>query len=66
MIAAALVAVAERTDCRRAWALARAALPLLSALAEDDIASALADPQYAMDISSITEGPKETYIGQVA
>ena len=41
------------------------ASPRLATLADDDIVSALSDPQYAMDISSITEGSeKETYIGQ--
>lgn len=39
--------------------------PRFVALAEEDIAAALANPRYAMDISSITEGSeKETYIGQ--
>ena len=65
LIAAALVAVAEA--CRlpaRVGARTRGPAQM-SALAEDDIASALADPQYAMDISSITEGSeRETYIGQ--
>jgi len=42
-----------------------APLPRLAALAEEDIASALSDEKYAMDISSITAGSeKETYIGQ--
>eukprot|EP00316_Scyphosphaera_apsteinii_P015950 CAMPEP_0119315654 /NCGR_PEP_ID=MMETSP1333-20130426/36701_1 /TAXON_ID=418940 /ORGANISM="Scyphosphaera apsteinii, Strain RCC1455" /LENGTH=379 /DNA_ID=CAMNT_0007321087 /DNA_START=11 /DNA_END=1150 /DNA_ORIENTATION=- len=44
---------------------ARASAPRMVALADDDIARALADEKYAMDISSITEGSeKETYIGQ--
>lgn len=46
--------------------VARASVRLAAtALADKDIALALDDPKYAMDISSITAGSeKETYIGQ--
>ena len=65
LIAAALVAVAEAYRLPARVGARTRGPAQMSALAEDDIASALADPQYAMDISSITEGSeRETYIGQ--
>jgi len=67
MIARAVLCLASFAHAYRVAVVStrRAPFPRLTALAEDDIALALAEEKYAMDISSITAGSeKETYIGQ--